>query len=172
MLKEFLEAGKIVGTHGIKGELRVEPWCDSPEFFAQLRTLYFNAGAEKVEITASRVHKNLVLVQLQGVSTIEQADTLRGKVLYLRRGDVTLPKDRYFIADLIGMQVYHANNEDICYGTLTDVLKTGANDVYQITGENEKNYLIPVIDQVVIETDIPGRRLRILPMKGMFDDAD
>lgn len=172
MLKEFLEAGRIVGTHGIKGELRVEPWCDSPEFLTQFETLYAKEGAEILEVVASRPHKNLLLIKLKGIDTVEQGDMMRGKVLFIKRSDVTLPKGRYFISDLLGMQVYHADDENICYGTITDVIKTGANDVYQITDENKKDYLIPVIDQVVIDTDIAGRKLLIRPMKGIFEDED
>ena len=158
MLKEFLEAGRIVGTHGIKGELRVDPWCDSPDFLAQFKTLYTKDGAQALEVISSRVHKNLLLVQLKGIDTIEQGDRMRGKVLFIKRSDVTLPKGRYFISDLLGMEVY--------------VIKTGANDVYQVTDKQQKDYLIPVIDQVVIDTDIQGRKLLIRPMKGIFEDED
>lgn len=172
MLKEFLEVGKIVGTHGIKGELRVEPWCDSPEFLTQFQMFYAKEGAEILEIVTGRVHKHLFLIQLKDVNTIEQADMMRGKVLFIKRSDVVLPKGRYFVSDLMGMQVFHADDQSICYGTITDVIKTGANDVYQITDENRKDYLIPVIDQVVIETDIIGRKLLIRPMKGIFEDEN
>lgn len=172
MLKEFLEAGRIVGTHGIKGELRVDPWCDSSDFLAQFKTLYTKDGAQALEVISSRVHKNLLLVQLKGIDTIEQGDRMRGKVLFIKRSDVTLPKGRYFISDLLGMEVYNADDETICYGAITDVIKTGANDVYQITDKQQKNYLIPVIDQVVIDTDIQGRKLLIRPMKGIFEDED
>ena len=172
MLKEFLEAGRIVGTHGLKGELRVEPWCDSPEFLAKFKTLYVKEGAETLEVTASRPHKSLLLVQLKGIDTVEQGDRMRGKVLFIKRSDAILPEGRYFISDLMGMQVFCADDQTICYGTITDVIKTGANDVYQITDETKKDYLIPVIDQVVIETDITGRKLLIRPMKGIFEDED
>ena len=172
MLKEFLEAGRIVGTHGIKGELRVDPWCDSPDFLAQFKTRYTKDGAQALEVISSRVHKNLLLVQLKGIDTIEQGDRMRGKVLFIKRSDVTLPKGRYFISDLLGMEVYNADDETVCYGVITDVIKTGANDVYQITDKQQKNYLIPVIDQVVIDTDIQSRKLLIRPMKGIFEDED
>lgn len=172
MLKEFLEAGRIVGTHGIKGELRVDPWCDSPDFLAQFKTLYTKDGAQALEVISSRVHKNLLLVQLKGIDTIEQGDRMRGKVLFIKRSDVTLPKGRLFYIGFAGLEVYNADDETICYGAITDVIKTGANDVYQITDKQQKNYLIPVIDQVVIDTDIQGRKLLIRPMKGIFEDED
>lgn len=102
MLKEFLEAGRIVGTHGIKGELRVDPWCDSPDFLVQFKTLYTKDGAQALEVISSRVHKNLLLVQLKGIDTIEQGDRMRGKVLFIKRSDVTLPKGPLFYIGFIG----------------------------------------------------------------------
>lgn len=173
MLQQFLEAGKIVGTHGVKGELRVEPWCDSPAFLKRFKTLYWKQGGEMtpVAVRGSRVHKNLLLVLLEGVDSIEQADTLRGRVLYLDRKDARLPKDRFFIADLIGVEVFDVDTERR-YGKVTEVFKTGANDVYQVTDDAGKNYLIPVIEDVVLDTDIENRRMTIRPIKGIFDDED
>ncbi len=171
MRKEYLEAGRIVGTHGVRGELRLEPWCDSAQFLLQFSTFYNQDGTIAYSSQSSRVHKSLLLVTLEGVTSIEQGDAMRGKVLYFKRTDAKLPEGRYFITDLIGLTVYDADT-DRCYGTLTDVYKTGANDVYQITDENKKDYLIPVIDQVVLETDIEGRTMRIRPIKGIFEDAD
>ncbi len=166
-----MEAGKIVGTHGVRGELRVQPWCDNARFLAQFKTLYNQDGSVAYTVKGSRVHKSLLLLTLDGVTSIEQGDAMRGKVLYLKRCDAVLPEGRYFIADLIGIRVYDADT-GACYGTLTDVYKTGANDVYQITSEEGRDYLIPVIDEVVLETDIEGRTMKIRPIKGIFDDAD
>ena len=173
MLQPYLEAGKIVGTHGVKGELRVEPWCDSPEFLKRFKTLYFKQGETfaPVAVRSARVHKNLLLVMLEGVTSIEEGDTLRGRLLYLDRKDARLPKGRYFIVDLLGMEVYDADT-DRHYGKVTEVYKTGANDVYQVTDEDGKDYLVPVLDHVVLETDIEGRRMTIRPIKGIFDDED
>ena len=171
MRKQFLEAGRIVGTHGIKGELRVEPWCDSADFLAKVHTLYWDRGAEKLRVVSSRVHKSLLLMKLEGVDTVEQADTLRGRVLYLDRADVKLPKDRYFIQDMIGLAVLDVDTGKR-YGLLTEVLRTGANDVYQVTGEDKVNYLVPAIPDVVIGVDIDGGVLQIRPIRGIFDDAD
>lgn len=173
MLQTYLEAGKIVGTHGIQGELKVDPWCDSPAFLKSFRTLYRKQGEQfvPVKVVASRVHKNQLLVKLEGVTSIEEGDVLRGKMLYLHREDAKLPEGRYFIADLIGMEVRDADT-DRYYGKVTEVFKTGANDVYQITDEQGKHHLFPVVAHMVEETDILGRRLTIRPIKGIFDDAD
>ena len=118
MLNQFLEAGKIVGTHGLQGELRVDPWCDSAEFLAQFKTLYWDKGAQKLEVSSSRVHKTQLLLKLKGIDTIEQGDTLRGKIIYISRDDVKLEQGRYFMQDLVGLEVFDADN-CVYYGTLT-----------------------------------------------------
>jgi 16S rRNA processing protein RimM len=171
MLNQYLEAGRIVGTHGLKGELRMEPWCDSADFLAELKTLYWDKGTQKVEIVSARVHKTLLLLQLKGIDSIEQADTLRGKILYLARADVPLEKGRYFVQDLIGTDVFDADSF-IYYGKLTEVMYTGANDVYQITSESKKNYLIPAIPDVIVDINITDSKMLIRPIKGIFDDED
>jgi 16S rRNA processing protein RimM len=171
MLKQYLEAGKIVGTHGVKGELRVEPWCDSAGFLAQFHTLYWDRGAVPVTVLSSRPHKSLLLVRIEGVNTVEQGDALRGRVLYLDRRDARLPEGRWFIQDMLGLSVRDADTGK-CYGTLTDVLQTGANDVYQVTAPGGREYLIPSIPQVVVRRDPEHGIMLIRPMKGIFDDED
>ena len=167
-IKQFLEAGQIVGTHGVRGEVRVQPWCDSPAFLARFQTLYFDEGRTPVKVKA-RAHKNVVLMALEGVATAQEASVLRGRVLYLDRADVELPEGSFFIQDLIGLRVVDVDS-GVEYGTLSEVSATGANDVYHIrTPQGE--FLIPAVPSVVIETDIAGGVMTIRPIKGMFDDA-
>ncbi len=170
MLKKYLEVGKIVGTHGIRGELRVDPWCDSPEFLASFKTLYFDNGGEKLSVK-SRPHKNITLIKINGVDTIEDAQLLRGKILYIDRDDAKLPEGRNFVQDLIGCRVVDADDNSVEYGTLSDVFKTGANDVYTVKS-GEREYLIPAIDEVVVEKNVADGVILIRPMKGLFDDED
>ncbi len=172
MIKNYLEIGEIVGTHSIHGEVRVNPWCDSPEFVKKFKTLYFDSeGKNPVKIKSARPHGNVVLVKLDGIDTVEEAQKMRGKILWMRRADAKLPEGNYFIAELIGCKVYDADNKDICYGTLTDVSETGANDVWHITKDN-REYLIPAIPDVLIETDVASDTIIIRPLKGIFDDED
>jgi 16S rRNA processing protein RimM len=171
MLNQYLEAGKIVGTHGLKGELRVDPWCDSAEVLAKLKTLYLDKGARKLDVVSGRVHKSLLLLQVKGVDSIEQADELRGKILFLDRSDLRLEEGRYFVQDLVGLDVFDADSF-IYYGKLTEIMYTGANDVYQITSESKKNYLIPAIKDVIVKVDIEEGKLLIRPMRGIFEDED
>lgn len=173
MIKDFIEIGEIVGTHGVKGELRVYPDCDSPEFFAKFKTLYFDSnGSCAVKVISSRPHGNLCLLKIEGVETVEQAQRLRGKLLYMKRTDAKLPKGRYFIAELLGCRVIDADDETKEYGTLTDVSETGANDVWHITDAAGTEYLIPYIPDVVINVDAAADLIKIRPLRGIFDDAD
>ena len=170
MKKQFLDSGKIVGTHGIRGEVRIEPWADSPAFLSAFKTLYLDERGETAIKVHSRPHKNITLSKIEGVDTIEDAERLRGKIVYINRDDVRLDEGVHFVQDLIGLEVRDFDSGAL-YGTLTDVLRTGANDVYEITRDG-KHYLAPVIDEVVREINIEEGVVRITPMKGIFDDAD
>ena len=167
--KPFLEAGQIVGTHGVRGEVRVQSWCDSPEIFASLKTLYWDAAGTQPVRVKSRVHKNLALAKLEGVDTVQDASVLRGRILYLNRRDLDLG-DRYFIQDLVGLSVVDADSGTV-YGELTDVSNTGANDIYHMRTPDGREILIPVIPDIIRRVDIAGGRIAICPMKGLFDDA-
>ncbi|MDF2566567.1 MAG: rimM [Oscillospiraceae bacterium] len=168
----YLEIGKIVSTHGIHGEVRVQPWCNTPEFLTEFYFLYLDRQKKRIEIERSRAQKNIVIMKIQGVDDIEQALALRNKIVYASREDMELEEGSYFIQDLIGIKVIDADNSEKSYGTLTDVLQTGANDVYQITDENKKEVLIPAIADVVIKTDLENNQMVIRPLKGLFDDED
>lgn len=171
MKKQFLDTGKVVGTHGIKGEVRIEAWCDSPEFLCEFKRLYLDENGETYVDVKSRPHKNIVLCKIKGVDTIEAAEKLRGKIVYINRSDIALDEGVNFVQDLIGLEIRDADSGTI-YGKLTDVLRTGANDVYEITDASGKKYLAPVIDEVVREINIDGGYVKISPMKGIFDDED
>mgnify|MGYP004722696469 FL=1 len=173
MLKKYLEIGKIVSTHGIKGEVRVDPWCDSPAFFKRFKTLYYDKNGEKaVKVLSCRPHGNIVILMLEGVDSIEKANLLRNRVLYMNREDANRPKGRFFIQDLIGCKVIDADDESKVYGTLGDVSETGANDVWHVKDENGKEYLLPAIAPVIIETDVENETVKIRPLRGIFEDED
>ena len=104
MKKQFLDSGKIVGTHGIKGEVRIEPWADSPAFLCAFKTLYLDERGETAIRVKSRPHKNITLCKIEGVDTIEAAERLRGKIVYINRDDVRLDEGVHFVQDLIGSE--------------------------------------------------------------------
>ena len=168
MKSEYLEAGCIAGTHGVHGELRLEPWCDSPQFLQKFQTLYWEKDKAPVRVLSSRVHKNLLLVTLEGVTALEQADTLRGRVLCFRREDAALPEGTFFRRDLIGLSVRDSQTGKVL-GTLTEVYETGANDVYEISDSDGKKTLCPAIPQVVKKISLDDGMIEITPMEGMLD---
>lgn len=167
MKKQLIETGKIVGTHGIKGEIRFNPWSDSPEFILKFKTLYIDENT-KLNIKGARVHGNVVLLTIDGVNSINEAERYRGKVLYINRKDVKLREGDYFIQDLIGLKVFDVNTNEY-YGDITDVSKTGANDVWHIK-KDAKEFLIPSIPHVVITVDIENEKVLIDPLEGLFDE--
>ena len=171
MVKEYLEIGKITSTHGIKGEMRFQPWCDGPEFLTQFKTLYYDKKGEKPVKIKARANGAMAIVKIEGIDTVEEASKLRDKVLYMKRSDARLPEGQYFIQELIGCDVIDADNESICYGVLTDVSQTGANDVWHIEKDGNE-YLIPAIPPVVISTDVENNTIKIRPLRGIFDDED
>ena len=172
MLKQYLEVGQIVGTHGVRGEVRVNPWCDSPEFLKKFKTLYFDSRGEKsIKIISSRVHGNVVLMKLENVDTVEQAALYRNKVLFMNREDAHLSRNTWFIQDLIDCRVMDINTGAF-YGVISDVSQTsGANDVWHVTKDG-KEYLLPAIPPVVKKIDVEGGEILIEPLKGIFDDED
>lgn len=172
MLKPFLELGKIVGTHGVKGEMRLNPWCDGPQFVNNFKTLYLdNLGNEKVSVVSSRPHGNVALIRLENINTIEQAEKLRNKMLYFKREDAHLPANTWFIEDLTGCTVKETDSDRV-YGTITDVMKTPANDVWTIRGADGKETLIPAIKSVIINADIANGIVEIKALRGLFDDIE
>ena len=120
-------------------------------------------------VLKSRVHKSTAVLLFQGIDSIEKADLYRGKVLYINRDDVQLENGRYFIQDLLGLEVFDVDTNKK-YGIITEVFKTGANDVYQISDDKQNNYLIPVIHEVVIDIDIENSKIFIRPLRGIFDE--
>ena len=165
-MKQFLEIGKIVSVFGIKGEVKVQPWCDSGEFLCEFDTLYRKSG-DVVEIEHSRVSKNVVVMKIKGVDTVEDAQKMRNHILYMDRNDVELEEGSYFVQDLIGLSVVDADNGTV-YGKLTDVSETGANDVYHVETTEGKLLLVPAIPEVIVETDIEGETMKIRPLDGLF----
>ena len=165
MKKEFLEAGKIVTTHGIKGEVKIMPYTDTPELLSEFDRLFIGKDKKELIIERARVFKNMVIAKIQGVDTPEDAEKYRNKILFMHRDDLELDENTYFIQDLIGMEVKDADT-GVLYGKIKDVMQTGANDVYVIEGEKE--YLIPANPDVVINTDIDGNLMLIRPLEGLF----
>ena len=155
MPKEYLECGKIVTTHGVRGEVKVQPWCDGPEFLGQFGTLYLDAaGTRPVKVLSAKVAGNMSVLKLEGLDTPE----------------VKLAPGDYFIQDLIGLRVIDAGDPSVEYGVVEDVSSTGANDVYHIAREGRSTVLIPAIKQVIAGVDLEEGVMHITPLEGLFDE--
>mgnify|MGYP002680011558 FL=1 len=169
MRKQFLEIGKIVATQGIRGEVRVQYYCDSAEVLCDFDTLYLDKGKTPIDVTRAYPHKNIVVMKFAGIDKIEQAQPLIGKVLYLDREDAELEDGLYFIQDIIGLTVKDADS-GVVYGKITDVYQNGASDVYSIRKPDGTELMFPCIDEVVLKTDIDNGEMIIRPLPGLFDD--
>ena len=160
MKKRFLEAGQIVSTHGIAGEVKILPWCDGPEFLKEFDTFYIEGTAYPVE--QARVHKNMLLCKLSGVNDMNAAQVMKNKVVCIDRSDARIPEGRVFISDLIGLPVY-ADGQEI--GVLKDVYTGPANDVYIVKGEKE--YMIPAVSEFREDVNVDEGYVRVRLIEGM-----
>lgn len=165
MKNQYLEAGEIVGTHGIRGEVKIMPWCDGPDFLKAFHTFYIEGTPYKVE--AARVHKNMLLCKLQGVDDVSIAQTFKNKVVKIDRDSAPVAKGRVFIADLIGLPVY-AEGEEI--GTLKDVYSGPANDVYIVKGKRE--YMIPAVSEFLEDVNPDEGYIKVKLLEGMATEEN
>ena len=168
--KKYLCVGKIVGSRGLKGELKVEHYCDSPEVFFDIENLFIDVNAEPLKIDGMRVHKAQVLLFLIGIENKESAEKLKGKYIYAFRDDIPIEPGSYFIEELKGCDVYNFESNRF-YGTLKDVFNTGANDIYEIyNSEEDKEYLVPVINGTLVDVNFDENKIFINPIEGIFDE--
>ena len=170
-MESYLRVGVIASTHGLKGEVKVFPTTDNPKRFRELKKVLLDTGHEykPLEVAGVKFFKNQVILKFREFDDINEVEQYKGKDLLVTRDQaVPLEENENFITDLIHMEVY--TDEGIRLGTLTDVLQTGANDVYHIAFPDGKVRLIPAIPQVVTGIDINAGRMEIRPLEGLFDD--
>jgi len=168
MQTEYFEIGKIAGTHGLKGDLRVFPTTDDKRRFELLDFLRIELREKTIEIKIERIwyHKQFVMVKLAGYDDATSAQTLKGgRVMIHRDQALPLEEDEYYLADLLGLRVFTEDGEDL--GELTDVLFTGANDVYVVKNEAGAQILIPAIKKCVLDVDIAAGRVLVRLMEGL-----
>ena len=159
--KQFLEAGRIINTHGVRGELKAEAWTDEPGILAGLKTLYLEGQPRRVE--GGRVHKGFVLLKLEGIDTVEDAMALKGKVLTADRKDIPLEPGAWFLQDAIGRPVVDEEGSEL--GTLADILDYPAGRIYVVRGKAE--HLIPEQGGFIRSFDPETGRLTVRLIEGM-----
>ena len=149
-MQQYLEAGKVVTTHGVRGEMKLELWCDGVAFLKKVGRLYASAqGGRCYKIVSIRPQGQMALLQLEGVNDMDAARALRGQVFYFDRSDATLPAGRWYVADLIGCEV---------------------RDIYTVKAPNGKEYLFPGVDAFLKERNPPEGYILVTPIPGLLDD--
>ena len=169
-MSNVLEIGKIVNTHGLRGEVKIVPWTNTPDVFEDIEYVYVKNAREeqKLKIKNVKYQKNNIIVKFVGLDDISQAELLKNAVVTTDREQLgELPDGEYYIADLIGCEVKSEDGE--VYGKLVDVLPTGSNDVYVVKREAKRDLLIPVIDDVVLDVDINNKKIVVRLMEGLED---
>ena len=161
MKLEFVEAGEIVTTHGVRGEMKVLPWSDGPDFLTEFSRVMISGRCYKVE--SCRVQKTCNLLKLHGVDSVEAAQLLRGKTVEIYRCDVS--DEVIFVAELIDMSVICDGME---LGKIVDVLDYPGNKVYVVEGEH--TYMIPAVKEFVISTDVDANEMHVKIIEGMRVD--
>lgn len=168
-MKEYLEIGKIVNTSGLKGLLKISPLTDDITRFEDLDIIYIQKAKDLIEFNIQEVKysKNMVLLKLEGIDTIEEAEKYRNCYIKINREDaVELEDNSYFIVDIIGSEVFTEEGEDL--GKVVDVFQTGSNDVYTVKNLEGKEILLPAIEDVIKNIDIENKKIVIHLMDGLI----
>ena len=160
--KKLIEAGRIVNTHGVQGEVKIEIWLDSPRFFKSFRRLVLPDGGER-KILSAREHKGFVIARLEGVEDVNAAMCLKGRIVSVRREDAALPRGTFFLQDISGAKVVDEAGSEI--GTLTEVMETPASNIYVVRGERE--HLIPAVPEFIKKTDADAGIITVHLIEGM-----
>ena len=168
-MTKYLEIGQIVNTFGIKGMVKVKPFTDNIERFNNLEKIYIKnkSGQTEYKIQEVKYHKNMVLVKFEGIENPEQADLLRNSYLIVdRETEEPLEPGRYYIVDMIGLDVFTDDNEYL--GKLEDIYNTGSNDIYVVKNELGKQFLLPYIDEVIKNIDLENEKITVHIIDGLI----
>ena len=161
----YIETGEIISLHGVRGEVKVFPWADYPEFLEEFDTFYIKKNKmhfQKFKAVSVRTNKNVVLIEFEGINNTELARNLIGKTLYIDRDEIELEDGTFFVADLIGCKVINDDTDEEI-GEITDVKNLGASDIYYITGKNGQEHMFPAVDARIFTNvmQIPTQKKKI-----------
>ncbi len=159
--QRYIEAGRVVNTHGVAGELKIEVWLDSPQFMKRFPRLY--VGGREYALLGGKVQKRFLLAKLEGVEDVNAAMALKGKTVTVDRDDVKLPRGAYFVQDILGAKVVDEQGAEV--GTLTDVLERPAHNIYVVQGERE--HLIPAVPEFILRTDAEAGIITVHMIEGL-----
>ena len=166
-MEDYLMVGVIANTHGVRGEVKVYPTTDDVNRFKKLKEIYMGDEKAPLHIQSVKFQKNMVILGFKEYTSLNEVEGLRNKELYVDRAHaVKLQKDEYFISDLIGLKVMTDEGADL--GELTDVMTTGANDVYVVKTTDGKEVLLPAIKECVLKVDMNERVMNVHIMEGLL----
>ena len=168
MDKIYIECGKIINTHGCKGGLKVEPWCNSSKDFSALKKLFIQTkdGFVEYNVVRSSVFKQFIVLDLKEITDVDAALDLKNKTLYAKREDFKLDEGEFFLADLIGLNVVDADDGKV-YGKIKDIINRGASDIYVVDTENGER-MIPAVKEFIVSIDVNnGVFVRVI--EGLLD---
>lgn len=169
-MESYLRVGVIASTHGLKGEVKVYPTTEEPERFCSLKRVFLDTGKEylPLEVADVKFFKNQVILKFREFQDINEVEPYRGRDLLIPREEaLPLEENENYIGDLIGMEVW--TDEEECLGTLTDVLQTGANDVYVVETKEKQEILLPAIPSCILAVDIEQSRMRVHILEGLLE---
>jgi len=161
--QQFIEAGKIVNTHGVNGEVKIEVWLDSPEFMKKFKRVF--CGDKELKIMSAFAHKGFLIAKLENVDGIDSANLLRNKTLRVNRDDVRLPQGTYYLQDIMGADVVDENDNK--FGTLTDIIESPASNIYVVNGVDGKEHLIPAVPAFILSTDADNAIIKVRLIEGL-----
>lgn len=159
--QRLIEAGKIVNTHGVRGEVKIQVWLDSPEFMKKFKTVYIDE--KPVKMLSARPHKDMLIASLEGIDDVNAAMCLKNKTVYIDRKDAKLPRGTYFLQDIMGAAVIDEDGNEV--GKLVDIMETPASAIYVVRGETE--HLIPAVPEFVLKTDADRGIIKVHLIEGM-----
>lgn len=169
-MNDLFRVGVITTTHGVRGEVKVFPTTDDPMRFKKIKKVLLDNGKEKreLEIAQARFFKNQVILKFKGIDNINDVEKYRKADLYVTREHaIPLEEDEYYVADLIGLTVI--SDEDETLGEITDVMQTGANDVYVVETTDGKEILLPAIHECILNVDMEAKQMRVHVLAGLLD---
>jgi len=167
-MKTFLEIARFTKPQGLKGDLRAQLFCDSPDVLFDFDGFYMGANKSFIKAKVCELRKGFVVMSVQGVDNIEKAEKLTGETLYIDREDYKLPENTWFIKDLLGLNVVNADTGER-YGVVKDILQSAPKDVYVVKSPEGRELLFPSIPEVLVDINITERIIKIRPLEGLFD---
>jgi 16S rRNA processing protein RimM len=165
----YIEIARLTKPQGLKGDLRAQIYCDSPAVFEGFSRFYLGKDKTPIQVVMREIRKGFVVLRLEDIDNPVAAQNLVGELLFIDRAEYELPENTWFIADIIGLDVFDADSGEH-YGKVLEILQNAPKDVYVVKAADGRQRLFPAIPEVLIDVDLTAGRISIRPLEGLFDD--